>query len=171
MSALRYILLLASLVLANALLLAQSASAEDYFNRAAKQYVKEDKVNALRTLDKALQEHPGDARLLKLAEELLKEDQQQQQQQDSSQDQEKKQGEEKSEDGAEEKKEDGSEDEKKQRGDEEKKNDQQKPEPGKISKQEAERMLDAMNRQEKEVQDKVRNRERPTPRTPIEKDW
>lgn len=171
MSALRYILLLASLVLANVLLLAQSASAEDYFNRAAKQYVKEDKVNALRTLDKALQEHPGDARLLKLAEELLKEDQQQQQQQDSSQDQEKKQGEEKSEDGAEEKKEDGSEDEKKQRGDEEKKNDQQKPEPGKISKQEAERMLDAMNRQEKEVQDKVRNRERPTPRTPIEKDW
>ncbi len=61
MIALRYILLLAAIVLGRNALVAQTASAEDYFNRAAKQYVKEDKVNALRTLDKALQEYPGDA--------------------------------------------------------------------------------------------------------------
>lgn len=166
----RLFILATALFLGNGLIMAQTASAGDYFNRAAKQYVKEDKVNALRTLDKALQEHPGDARLLKLAEELLKEEQQQQQQQQSKE-QEKKEGEEEKNDGAEEKKQDGGEKEEKQRGGDEKKSDQRKPEPGKISKQEAERMLDAMNRQEKEVQEKVRNRERPTPRAPIEKDW
>ncbi len=171
MIALRYILLLVAIVLSGNALVAQTASAEDYFNRAAKQYVKEDKANALRTLDKALQEHPGDARLLKLAEELLKEDQQQQQQQQQQQDQEKKEGEEEKKDGGEKDKPQDGDDQKQDRGEDGKKGDQQKPQPGKISQQEAERILDAMNRQEKEVQEKVRNRERPTPRTPIEKDW
>lgn len=169
---LRYMILLSAIVLGRNALVAQTASAEDYFNRAAKQYVKEDKVNALRTLDKALQEHPGDARLLKLAEELLKEDQQQQQQQQQQQDQEKnKEGEEEKKDGSEQEKPQDGDEKKQDRGEEEKKGDQQKPQPGKISQQEAERILDAMDRQEKEVQEKVRNRERPTPRTPIEKDW
>ena len=171
MIALRYILLLAAIVLGGNALVAQTASAEDYFNRAAKQYVKEDKVNALRTLDKALQEYPGDARLLKLAEELLKEDQQQQQQQQQQDQDKKKEGEEEKKDGGEQEKPQDGDEKKQDRGDEEKKGDQQKPQPGKISQQEAERILDAMNRQEKEVQEKVRNRERPTPRTPIEKDW
>ena len=168
MSLLRYMILLAASVLGRNALVAQTASAEDYFNRAAKQYVKEDKVNALRTLDKALQEHPGDARLLKLAEELLKEDQQQQQQQAQEKN---KEGEEEKKDGSEQEKPQDGDDQKPDRGDEEKKSDQRKPQPGKISQQEAERILDAMDRQEKEVQEKVRNRVRPTPRTPIDKDW
>ena len=64
---------------------AQTSSAEEYFNLAARQYVKEDKLAALKTLDKGLQAHPGDARMLKLAEELLKEQQQQQQAQQQQQ--------------------------------------------------------------------------------------
>ena len=51
---------------------AQSTTAEAYFNQASKEYVKQDKMQALRTLDHALQQYPGDPRLLKLAEELVK---------------------------------------------------------------------------------------------------
>lgn len=174
MSTIRTTLLLASLLLCFHVVLAQTASADDYFNRAAKQYVKEDKVSALRTLDKGLQQHPGDPRLLKLAEELLKEEQQQQQQA-SSQDQ---QNDDKNDDQqGEDQKSDRSEKEDEKQDDGSKQDRQDEPsgkprsQPGKISPQEAERMLDAMNRQEKDVQDKVRNRQRPTPRTPIEKDW
>ena len=45
---------------------AQQPSAEEYFNRAARHYVKEDKLAALKTLDLGLHEYPGDARMLKL---------------------------------------------------------------------------------------------------------
>ncbi|MBK9535488.1 MAG: hypothetical protein IPO10_10005 [Flavobacteriales bacterium] len=48
--------------------------ATDYFNTASKKYVKEQKIEALKTLDKGLKAYPGDPRLLKLAEELIKEE-------------------------------------------------------------------------------------------------
>jgi len=171
----RIIVLIVALFVGHTVALAQTASADDYFNRAAKQYVKEDKLSALRTLDKGLQQYPGDARLLKLAEELLKEEQPQQQPSQQQQEQQ-EQEEKKEEQGQDQKPDEGAKEEDKKddggQGDQrEEPNNKPKPQPGRISPQEAERMLDAMNRQEKEVQDKVRNRQRPTPRTPIEKDW
>jgi len=173
MTPIRSTLLLASMLLWCHTLLAQTASAEDYFNRAAKQYVKEDKVSALRTLDKGLQQHPGDPRLLKLAEELLKEEQPQQQ--TSPQDQQQKEEKQDDQQGKDDKSDQGKQDEKQDDGNKQDRRDESsdkpKPQPGRISPQDAERMLDAMNRQEKDVQDKVRNRQRPTPRIPIDKDW
>lgn len=154
---------------------AQEPTAQDYFNRAAHQYVKQDKVSALRTLDRALQEHPGDARLLKLAEELLKEDMPQQQQQEQQQENNEQQ--------------DGSEGQQEQQGGQDQREEQEqadnnagqraeerpqeggKPLPERISPQDAQRLLDAMDRQEKDVQDKVRTKQRPPQRTPIDKDW
>lgn len=154
---------------------AQSVTAQDYFNQAARQYVKEDKGSALRTLDKGLREYPGDARLLKLAEELLKEQEQQDQQQAQGQGQDQKQDQEKQQEGKDQKQDQGQQKEEQQStGKEQEKqdrSDQQKAQPGKISQQDAQRMLDAMDRQEKDVQDKVRVRQRPVQRTPVEKDW
>jgi Skp family chaperone for outer membrane proteins len=66
-------------------LCAQTASAREWFDRAAQEFVQQDKITALRTLDKGLREHPNDPRLTKLAEALLKEDQQQKQQQQQQQ--------------------------------------------------------------------------------------
>ncbi len=159
------------LILLNGVVFAQSTPSEEWFNQAAKQYIKEDKGAALRTLDQALREHPGDARLLSLAEELLKE-QQQDQQQPRPQDQQQKDGGEdqpqQGNDGQDQQgppKEDG--------GDRNEPRDTQgeKPAPGRIAPQDAKRILDALDRQEKDTQEKVRARQRPTQRTPTDKDW
>ena len=40
-----------------------------------------------------------------------------------------------------------------------------------MSREEAERLLDALDRQERDVQDKVRQKLRVPVRVPIEKDW
>lgn len=165
----RSVLVWAALFLRALSAVAQTATAEDYFNQAAKQYVKEDKVSALRTLDKGLQEHPGDARLLKLADDLLKDDQDQQQQEGQGQDgQQDQQGQ----DGGKDDERTGEEHRDTERpGSPQQGHEQQKPAPGRISPQDAQRLLDAMDRQEKGVQDKVRTTQRPVQRSPIEKDW
>jgi hypothetical protein len=152
---------------------AQTASAEDYFNRAAREYVKQDKGSALRTLNKGLKEHPGDARLLKLAEELLKEQDQQDQQQAQQQEQNKQ--DDKQDGGKDQQQDQGQQKEDQQAGREqerqEQRSEQQGQQTGRISPQDAQRMLDAMDRQEKDVQEKVRVKQRPVQRTPIDKDW
>lgn len=144
---------------------AQSTSAEAYFNQAGRAYVKEDKLAALKALDKGLREHPGDARLLKLAEELLKEQQQQQQEQqkqDEQQNQQQKQEQEQ-------KQEQQAEQEKQEQAQENQ--EESAPKPGDIAPQDAKRILDALERREKDTQDKVRARMRPARRARIEKDW
>lgn len=175
---------------------AQSTTAEAYFNQASKEYVKQDKMQALRTLDLALQQYPGDPRLLKLAEELVKEEQQQQQkeQQKKEEQEQKEQEQEKKE---QEKKDQAQEQEQKeqeqQRKDQEQTPEQQQkeqekqgqeqqqqnaqqgekgePRAGMIAPQDAIRMLDALERSEKEVQEKVRSKLRPAARRSIQKDW
>lgn len=49
--------------------------------------------------------------------------------------------------------------------------DQQKQQPGQMDKQDAQRMLDAVQQQEKDTQDKAREKMRVRERKPIEKDW
>ena len=48
---------------------------------------------------------------------------------------------------------------------------ERKQRPGQIDPKDAERMLDAMQQQEKDTQQKAREKVRVKPRTPIEKDW
>lgn len=174
-------------------LLGQSRTADDWFNQAAKEYVKQDRLTALRTLDKGLTEHPDDVHMLKLAEEILKnEEQQQQQEQKEQQEQQNKEKENKEkeqkdqsgekdeedqgggQDKDEERKKEES-NEKEQRGKEEQdKQEQRKQEqarPMEMTPQDAKRILDALERQEGEVQEKARERLQPVDRTPIEKDW
>ena len=143
----------------------------DYFNLAAKQYVKEDKMSALRTLDQGLQQHPQDARLRKLATELLKEQQQQQQQQqDKPEDGRSK--EEQSKGGQEQQKqEQQAEQQKSEQSKERKPGDPGQPRPGEIAPQDAKRILDALDRQEQQVQSRMRQRQQPAPKVPVDKDW
>jgi Ca-activated chloride channel homolog len=152
----------------------QELSALDYFNRASREYVKQDKLTALKTLDEALKHHPGDPRLLKLAEELLKEEQQQQKQEQQKQEQKEQEQQQKQEQDKGEQDPEKKEEERKDPQDP-KQGDQQEPqerkEEGKIAPQDARRILDALDRQEKDVQEKVRAQQRPARRVPIEKDW
>ena len=162
---------LLALLLTVAVSQAQTTSAEEFFNRAARQYVKEDKLAALKTLDKGLQAYPGDARMLKLAEELLKEQQQQQQaqqQQQKQQDEQQKKEEQKQQQ-AQQDQQKKEQQEQEEQG--ERKDGERKPQPGRIAPQDAERILDALERQEQGTQDKVRARMRPVQRRRIEKDW
>lgn len=165
-------------LLASGIAVAQDITAEAYFNQASKEYVKQDKQQALRTLDQALQKYPGDPKLLTLAEELVKEEQkkQDQQQQQKEQQQQEEQ----------EKKEQQKQEQQQQQGQEQEKQEQQQPKPeeraqqdpkngqprpGTIAPQDALRMLDALERSEKDVQEKVRAKRRPAVRRNIEKNW
>lgn len=180
MNHLRPPIVLAILLLCAALP-AQDNTAEAYFNRASKEYVKQDKMLALRTLDEGLQKYPTDPKLLKLAEELVKQeekDQQQQQQQkeqQQKQDQQKKDSEQKEQQG-ENKEQQQKEKDQREKPQEQAEQGQQKepngqPRSGTIAPQDALRMLDALERSEKDVQEKVRARRRPAVRRNIEKDW
>ena len=137
-------------------MVAQPLTPEAYFDKAARDYVKVDKGTALRILDKALREHPGDPRLLKLAEELLKDESPDEQEQQQQQQEEPGEGE-------------GQQQRNQEQAPPEQKKD--RPEPGRISPKDAERILDAMEREEKEVRDRMRDRERPAARKSIDKDW
>lgn len=142
----------------------------DYFNLAAKQYVKQDKMSALRTLDQGLQQHPQDARLRKLATELMKEEQQQQQQQQQDQDQNDSSKPQQGKNGQDQRKEEKPAD--RQQGDGSKEQqDGDQPRPGEIAPQDAKRILDALDRQEQHVQSKMRQRQQPAPKVPVDKDW
>ncbi|MBL7963372.1 MAG: hypothetical protein JNM31_05960 [Flavobacteriales bacterium] len=144
-------------------LMAQTdTAATGLFNQAAHRYVKQDRLAALRTLDEALRKHPDDPRLLKLAEELLKEQQQQQQQQQQDQ---QKQDQQKQD---QQKQEQQQQDQQQQKQDQKKQNEQ----PGqRTDPREAQRLLDALEQQEKGVQEKVRLKQRPAKRALIERDW
>lgn len=172
-----YILILCSLFAATvSAQVKDEASALDHFNRASKEYIKKDKLSALRILDEGLRNYPGDPRMLKLAEELLKESQQQQQEQqkkEEQKEQEKKEQEQKDKQGEEKEQDDGEKgpEQKPQERDQPKPAEQAQRKPGTIAPEDARRMLDALDRQERKVQDKVRENQRPVSRLPIEKDW
>lgn len=162
------------------MLIAQVNTADEYFNLASRQFVKEDSRQALRTLDQGLRQFPTDPKLLKLAEELVKQNkqdpqeqqQQEQQQKEQQQDEQKQQGGQNEQQQQREQQEQQGQQEQPQQA-EEKGQEQRggKPQPGTIDPQAAMRMLDAMERNEKDVQEKVRVKRRPAVRRTIEKDW
>ena len=63
----------------------QAQSAGDYFNRAARSYVKTQKDQALETVNEGLTKYPNDAKLKALKEKLEREQEQQQNPQDQQQ--------------------------------------------------------------------------------------
>lgn len=158
---------------------AQAVTPESYFNQASKEFVKQDKMTALRTLDRGLQTYPDDPKLRKLAEELLKDEEKKQQQQQKEQQQEQQQQQEKQKDkeeqGQDGKDQDQNADEQQAKPEQPERNEpmeQRKPEQANnIAPQDAMRMLDALERSEKDIQEKVRVRRRPVARHNIEKDW
>lgn len=133
-------------------------SAEGYFNRASRQYVKEDKSSAMRILDEGLRAHPGDARLLKLAEQLLKEERQNKQQQQQQQEQQQQRQEQEQQ-------------QQEQQGQERQQGQEKDRSNGGMDKRDAERMLDELNRKEQGVQDRVRSRSTPSRKPKPAKDW
>lgn len=155
----------------------QETTAQAYFDQASREYVKQDKMTALRTLDQGLQKYPGDPKLLKLAEELIKEEQKKQDQQQQQQKQDQQKNDQQKDQGKQDKQQDQQQqdqqkDEQPQQADQ-KEQQQQKgdPQAGRIDPRDAMRMLEAMERSEKDVQQKVRLRKRPAVRRTIEKDW
>ena len=190
MSTLRIALPIAISLLAGGAM-AQEVTAEAYFNQASREFVKVDKMTAMRTVDRGLQAYPGDPKLLKLAEALLKDEekkqqQQQQQQQEQNKDQQGKDKEKQDQDGKNEQQEQDQgkpedrqqqepqqeKNEPPQQADNSRKEEQRKgEEANNIAPQDAMRMLDALERSEKDIQEKVRLRRRPVTRQNIEKDW
>lgn len=154
-----------------------TADAARYFNEAARQYVQETRIEALRTLDQGLQKYPDDPKLRKLAEALLKQQKQEQQQQEQQQQQQQQQEQEQQqEQGSQQQQEQQNGQEQQQQGSNSK--DQQKEQgeqgsgrPGEIAPQDAKRILDALEREEQNVQSKLKERQRPAPKVPTEKDW
>lgn len=68
----------------------QAQSAGDFFNRAARSYVKTEKEDALKTINDGLSKYPDDSKLKALKEKLEKEQEQEQNQNQQQQNQENK---------------------------------------------------------------------------------
>jgi hypothetical protein len=64
----------------------QAQTAGDYFNRAARSYVKTEKDQALSTVNEGLGKYPSDSKLQALKEKLEKEQEEEQEKQDQNQD-------------------------------------------------------------------------------------
>jgi Ca-activated chloride channel family protein len=159
-------------------LMAQQTPASEWYDRAAHAFVKQDKLTALRLLDRGLAEHPDDPKLKDLAEALLKEEKQQQQQQQDQQQQQGGQGQQDQQQNKDQQADqrDGKEQEKSPSTEQQPRpsSEQQGAQgsaPGQIDPKDARRMLDALQRNERDVQLKVRQRMRPAQRIPIDKDW
>ena len=119
----------------------------------------------------ALRNNPkDDATRYNLAYALrMKQQQQQQEKKDKKEDKDKK-------DENQEKKENEEKKDEEQQQDEEKKEDQQeeqqqKPKPEQLSKEDAERLLDALENEEKKVQERLKKKKLKGPKVTIEKDW
>lgn len=64
----------------------QAQTSGDYFNRAARSYVKTEKEQALNTVNEGLGKYPGDSKLQALKEKLEKEQEEEQEKQQQNQD-------------------------------------------------------------------------------------
>lgn len=146
-------------------------TAEDYFNKAAREYVKEEKIAALRTLDQGLRAHPGDARMRNLAEAIMKEQQQQQQQQSAQQQQQQEKQQQEQQQNQQEQS--GQQEQQAQESDpgEQREGEERQARKGELTKEEAERILDALDRREQDVQQQARARMRPARKSTSDKDW
>jgi len=136
-------------------------SAESYFNEAAKMYVVNNNEAALEIVNNGLSKYPSDKKLKELKKKL-------EEKKDNKKDKDKDKKDDKK---------DGDKDKKDDKGDKDKKNEKPqddgkpKPMPGGISKQRLENLLDAVNNEEKKIQDKVNAKKVKGKPVQTEKDW
>jgi DNA anti-recombination protein RmuC len=153
-------IILLILCLFPATLFAQSAT--DYFHIAANYYVNAHKKNAQTTIREGIQKFPDNQKLRNLAakiEELPDPEDEQNQQDQQNQDNQDQQEQEQ--------------EQNQQQQDQKKDEMQQKQEQQQqqISREDAQRMLDAIAQEEKELQEKLQKKERAGHRPKIEKNW
>lgn len=147
-------------------------SADNYFNEGAKMYAFNNNAAALQIVNNGLKKYPSDRKLRELMKKLeeKKDDKNKDKNKDKKDD--KKDG-----DKNKDKKDDKGKDKEKPK-DKDGKNDnkpgdngQPKPKPGGISKQRLENLLDAVNNEEKKIQDKVNAQKVKGKPVQTEKDW
>lgn len=131
---------------------------------------------AIAAYREALRRDPSDEDTrynLAYAQRMLKQQQQQQNKEQQKQDDQEKKEQDQQQQGEDKKEQDQQQQEQQQKPGEEGRQDpqQQAQQPQRMSREEAERLLDALDRQERDVQDKVRQKLRVPVRVPIEKDW
>jgi Ca-activated chloride channel homolog len=132
----------------------------DYFNAGAVKYLNNKSTEALKLVQQGLAIDSSDEKLKKLAELILKKDkqkQQQQQQQNQNKDQDK----------------DKDKDQNKDQQNQDQKNDNkdQQDQNNQLTKSDAERMLDALNNKDKNLQDELQEEKMKATNTKVEKDW
>lgn len=76
------IILLSSFFILTSCSLSLAQSSGDFFNKAARSYVKTEKEQALETVNQGLSKHPGDAKLQALKDKLEKEQEEEKQKQE-----------------------------------------------------------------------------------------
>ena len=136
-------------------------SAENYFNEGSKMYILGNNPAALEIVNEGLDKYPSDRKLRELKKKIEK-----------KKDDKKDKNKDKKDD-----KKDGDKDKKDDKGDKDKKNEKPqddgkpKPMPGGISKQRLENLLDAVNNEEKKIQDKVNAQKVKGKPIQTEKDW
>ena len=140
-------------------LFAQSAT--DYFHIAANHYVNANKKNATATIREGIQKFPDNQKLKGLAakiEELPEpEDDQNQQNQNQNQD--------------EQNQDEQNQDQQQQQDQKDEMQQKQQQQQQQINREDAQRMLDAIAQEEKELQEKLQKKERAGYRPQIEKNW
>jgi hypothetical protein len=131
---------------------------DDYFNEGADKYINNKSTEALKLVQQGLAIDSSDEKLKKLAELILKKDknQQQQNQQNQNQDQNNDQD---------------NKDQNKDQDQQDDQKDQDQQQNNQLTKSDAERMLDALNNKDKNLQDKLEEQKTKATNTHVEKDW
>lgn len=149
--------LIATLVASLIALTSLAQTAKDYFHQGAQQYIFGEKDAAMESVQAGLQIAPNDAELRELYELLMKEEEKEQNKnnKDQNQDQEKE----------DQQKEDQ---QQKQQEDQQQK---QQSKPAQMSKEDLEKLLQALQMEEQKLQKEIQKRKVKTIPTKTEKDW
>lgn len=161
-------------------LIASAQSAQSAFNSSAKEYISGNKAMAKQIALAALEQFPNDPKLNQLLKKM--EDEENQDQQNQNQDQENQDNQDKKDDQQNQQNQENQDQEnqddpnnKPDDGDkkdqEEKQGEQPKPQAGKISREDAERLLEALSKEEQDVQQKVNEEKIKGKPVRTEKDW
>ncbi len=174
-------LLLISFTLLGSVVYSQTQNVEDVFHFAGNLYINGNNKGAKAEVERGLSMYPNDTKLLALKEKIKEEEQKQKEQEQKNKDQEqekkdqqKKEGEDQQQN--QDKKQD--QDKQEQQGQDQKagKDDEQDQKPqqvpvGEISKDDAERLLKALEEEEKAVLDKLEKEKAKGKKKPAEKEW
>jgi len=139
---------------------AQNKTAQDYFHEGAQLYVFDKKQQAVQAVEEGLRVLPNDEQLKELYKLLLKEKQQQQQQNQQDQQNQDQQNQEQQQ-----------QDQQSSQNQNEQNQQQQQDQPRNMSKEEIDRMLEALRQQEEKLQEKVQKKKHKGERAKTEKDW